>query len=175
MTMNDSWGYHRSDDAWNTPKQVIRNLITCAHDSGNYLINIGPKPDGSIPEESINILTTVGRWMEKNGKALYGSDVCQPNRCRFGSFSRQGNRLFLHIQSWPGTTAAIAGIMAKVQSVKLLATGQNVEFKQDPYRLVISGLPERPPDFPISTLAIDCDAVPTQDNIFVRNRERGRA
>ena len=63
MTMNDSWGYHRADDAWKTPKQVIRNLITCAHDGGNYLINIGPKPDGSIPEESVQILSTVGRWM----------------------------------------------------------------------------------------------------------------
>ena len=49
------------------PKQVIRNLITCAHDGGNYLINIGPKPDGSIPEESVQILSTVGRWMDKNG------------------------------------------------------------------------------------------------------------
>jgi alpha-L-fucosidase len=74
MTMNDSWGYHKNDDAWKTPKQVIRNLITCAHDGGNYLINIGPKPDGSVPEESVRILTTVGAWMDKNGGSLYGAD-----------------------------------------------------------------------------------------------------
>src|SRR5881227_2948092 len=66
MTMNDSWGYHRADDAWKTPKQVVRNLITCAHDGGNYLLNIGPKPDGSVPAESVAILNSVGQWMDKN-------------------------------------------------------------------------------------------------------------
>src|SRR6266700_3411598 len=110
MTMNDSWGYHRADDAWKSPKQVIRNLITCAHDGGNYLINIGPKPDGSIPEESIQIMSTVGRWMDKNGTALYGADICQPRRSRNGSFSRKGKTLFLHVHYWPGNTVAIAGI-----------------------------------------------------------------
>src|SRR6266705_6631742 len=53
MTLNDSWGYHASDNAWKTPTTVIRNLITCARDGGNYLLNIGPKPDRSIPEESV--------------------------------------------------------------------------------------------------------------------------
>ena len=57
MTLNDSWGYQKADDDWKTPKTVIRNLITCARDGGNYLLNIGPKPDGSIPEESVQILT----------------------------------------------------------------------------------------------------------------------
>ncbi len=173
MTMNDSWGYQRADDGWKTPKQVIRNLITCAHDGGNYLINIGPKPDGSIPAESVGILSTVGDWMDKNGSALYGADICQPTRCRFGSFSRHGNTLFLHIHYWPGSTVALAGIKAKVKSAKLLATGKNVDFKQETYRVTFTGLPEKAPDFPITTLAIECDVVPTQDNIFVRKRERG--
>ena len=173
MTINDSWGYHKADDAWKTPKQVIRNLITCAHDGGNYLINIGPKADGSIPAESVEILSTVGAWMDKNGSALYGADVCQPTRCRFGSFSRHGNTLFLHIQSWPGSTVALAGIKAMVKSAKLLGTGKNVDFKQEMYRVTFTGLPEKAPDYPMTTLAIECEAVPTQDNIFVRNRERG--
>src|ERR1017187_8758861 len=47
MTMNDSWGYQKTDDDWKTPKTIVRNLVTCAHDTGNYLLNIGPKPDGS--------------------------------------------------------------------------------------------------------------------------------
>ena len=48
---------------------------TCARDTGNYLINIGPKPDGSIPEESVRIMSTVGKWMERNGKAIYKVDL----------------------------------------------------------------------------------------------------
>ena len=49
MTLNDSWGFNRGDDAWKTPKTIVDNLITCARGGGNYLLNIGPEPDGSIP------------------------------------------------------------------------------------------------------------------------------
>ncbi len=176
MTMNDSWGYQRADDAWKSPKQVIRNLITCAHDGGNYLINIGPKADGSIPEESINILSMVGRWMDKNGQALYGADVCQPRRSRNGSFSRRGNTLYLHVHFWPGgDNLAFAGLQTKARSVTLLATGQKVDFDQDTYRIRFKGLPERAPDDPITTLAIECESEPKQEELFVRRRERGQA
>ena len=78
MTLNDSWGYQRADDNWKSSRTVIRNLIQCARDGGNYLLNIGPKPDGSIPEPSVRILTEVGRWMETNGDTMYKSDLCQP-------------------------------------------------------------------------------------------------
>src|SRR5512133_368076 len=60
MTMNGSWGYQAADDDWKTPKQIVRNLITCGRDGGNYLLNIGPRGDGSIPEPSVRILETVG-------------------------------------------------------------------------------------------------------------------
>ena len=56
MTMNDSWGYHKADDDWKSPKTIVRNLATCAQDGGNYLLNIGPLADGSIPPESVKIL-----------------------------------------------------------------------------------------------------------------------
>ena len=172
MTMNDSWGYHKTDDAWKTPQQIIRNLITCAHDGGNYLLNIGPKPDGSVPEESVRILTTVGQWMDKNGQSIYGADRCQPRRCRFGSFSRSGNTLYLHVHFWPGETVAIAGLMTKVKRASLLATGQKLVFRQDSYRVQFTGLAAKPPDHPITTLAIECEGEPNQNELFVRKRER---
>jgi alpha-L-fucosidase len=172
MTMNDSWGYHKADDAWKTPKQIIRNLITCAHDGGNYLLNIGPKPDGSIPEESTRILTTVGQWMDKNGQSIYGTERCQPRRCRFGSFSRRGNTLYLHVHFWPGQTVAVAGLMTKVKRASLLATGNKVTFQQDAYRVQFTGLPEKAPDDPVTTLVIECEGEPDQRELFVRNRER---
>jgi len=175
MTMNDSWGYHRADDAWKSPKQVIRNLITCAHDGGNYLINIGPKADGSIPAESIEILTSVGRWMDKNGQSLYGADVCQPRRSRNASFSRRGNTLYFHVHFWPGGDGlAFAGLQTKVKSARFLATGKQVDFDQDAYRIRFKGLPEKAPDDPITTLALECESEPKQDELFVRRRARGQ-
>lgn len=173
MTMNDSWGYQRADDAWKTPKQIVRNLITCARDGGNYLLNIGPKPDGSIPEESVRILTSVGHWMDKNGRAIYGTDRCQPRRSNYASFTRRGNTLYAHVHFWPGDTVTIAGLLTKVKSATLLATGQKVTFEQDPLRVRFTGLPEKAPDDPVTTLAIDCESEPKQDNILVR-KERKR-
>jgi alpha-L-fucosidase len=74
MTMNDSWGFHKADDAWKTRKQCLRNLITCSRQGGNYLLNIGSMADGTVPPESVRILSTVGAWLEKNGKAIYDTD-----------------------------------------------------------------------------------------------------
>ncbi len=68
MTLNDSWGFNRFDDAWKTPKTIVANLANCARGGGNYLLNIGPKPDGSIPDESVTVLQAVGKWLETNGK-----------------------------------------------------------------------------------------------------------
>ena len=69
MTMNDSWGYQKSDNAWKTPETVVKNLVTCAAGGGNYLLNIGPKPDGSVPEESVQVLEATGKWLDHNGDA----------------------------------------------------------------------------------------------------------
>jgi len=150
------------------PKTVVRNLITCSRDTGNYLLNIGPKPDGSIPEESVKIMTAVGKWMDKNGKSIYDTDVCQPRRSNYASFTRKGNTLYMHIHFWPGETAIVGGLMSKVQSARLLATGRPVKFEQDKFRVKFTGLPAAAPDDPMTTLAIDCDTEPRQDTDFVR-------
>src|ERR687884_389841 len=175
MTMNDSWGYQRADDAWKTPKQIVRNLITCAHDGGNYLLNIGPKADGSIPAESVQILTSVGQWMDKNGRSIYITDICNPRRSRNGSFTRRGNTLYFHVHFWPGgDNLAFAGLRTKVKQASMLATGQRVEFEQDDYHVRFKGLPIKAPDDPLTTVAIECESEPKQEELFVRRRERGQ-
>jgi len=173
MTMNDSWGYQRADDNWKSSKTIVRNLVTCAHDTGNYLLNIGPKGDGSIPQESVGILTAVGKWMERNGQAIYQSEKCQPARSNFAGFSRRGNTLYMHVHFWPGSTVSLGGLRNKVTSARLLAEGREVKFDQDDFRVRFTGLPEKAPDEPVTTLAIECDGEPHQDTMYVR-KERPR-
>jgi len=173
MTMNNSWGYQKADDDWKTPKTVLRNLITCARDGGNYLLNIGPKPDGSIPEESVKILTAVGKWMERNGQSIYTAEPCQPRRSSFAGFTRKGNTLYMHVWFWPGETVALGGLRNKVKSARLLASGREVKFQQEDFRVRFTGLPAAPPDTLVTTIAIECDGEPRQDNEYVR-RERPR-
>ena len=173
MTMNESWGYQKADDAWKTPKQVVRNLVTCARDGGNYLLNIGPKGDGSIPEESIRILNAVGSWMDRNGSAIYGADRCQVRRSNFANFTRKGNRLYIHAHFWPGETLALGGLMTPVKSARLFASGKKVDFEQDKFRVRFKGLPANPPDDPVTVIAVECESEPKQDMDFVR-KERPR-
>jgi alpha-L-fucosidase len=171
MTLNDSWGYQRADDNWKSSKTVIRNLISCARDGGNYLLNIGPKPDGSIPEDSVRVLTEVGNWMQTNGHTIYGSDLCQVRRSNYASFTRIGNTLYMHVHFWPGNYVAISGLRTKVKSAKLLKTGAELKFAQDDFRVRVIDLPEKAPDFPVTTIAFECDSVPTQDTDYVRKNK----
>ena len=175
MTMNDSWGYHKADDNWKTPKQILRYLITCARDGGNYLLNIGPKPDGSVPEESVHILNVVGEWMDKYGHTIYGAEPCDVKRSCFANFTRKGTTLYVHVHFWPGREWAIGGIRTKVKSAKLLPEGEPVKFEQNEFRVRFKDLPSEAPDNPISVLELECESVPTQDMIFVRkNMPRGK-
>jgi alpha-L-fucosidase len=168
MTLNDSWGYQSADDNWKSSKQVIRNLISCARDGGNYLLNIGPRPDGSIPEASVRILNEVAHWMAGNGDTIYDSDPCQVRRSNYASFTRKGNTLFMHVHFWPGDTVALSGLKTGVKSARLLSSKKKVDFKQDRFRVRFTGLPQEPPDHPVTTIAIECESDPTQDTDFVR-------
>ena len=126
MTMNDSWGYQAADDDWKTSKRIVRNLVSCARDGGNYLLNIGPRGDGSIPEESVKVLTEVGRWMDRNGQTIYRAEPCRVHSSNLANFTRQGNTLYMHVHFWPGETVALGGLQNKVLSAKLLAGGKPV-------------------------------------------------
>jgi len=173
MTLNDSWGYQRADDNWKNPKTVIRNLVSCSRDDGNYLLNIGPKPDGSIPEGSVRVLTEVGQWMTRNGESIRTTDRCQVHASEFAGFTRRGNTLYMHVHFWPGDTIALGGLMTKVTSARLLASGQSVKFEQERFRVRFTGLPADAPDHPVTTIAIECESEPRQDTGLVR-RERPR-
>jgi alpha-L-fucosidase len=152
----------------------VRNLITCGQGRGNYLLNIGPKGDGSIPEESVQILTAVGKWMDKHSEAIYESELCKVTRCRFASFARKHNTLYIHVFFWPGSTMTIGELMTNVKSARILTTGQNVKFQQDEFRVQLTGLPDKAPDDLVTVIAAECESEPVQDMTHVRD-DRPRA
>ena len=78
MTMNDSWGFQHNDINYKTPYQVIRIFVDCISMGGNLLLDIGPKADGTIPEEQVNILKELGRWTNKHQEAIYSTSAGIP-------------------------------------------------------------------------------------------------
>jgi len=184
MTLNDSWGFNRGDDAWKTPKQVVDNLATCARGGGNYLLNIGPEPDGSIPPDTLSTLESVGKWLEPNGKAIYATDRFKGDWNTNANYTSRGNTLYIHQHYWPGHTpaaewlsfyqpevvVAIGGLKAKVLSAKLLKTGQQVVFTQDEIALRLTGMPLTAPDTPSTVIEVECDAEPTISHEEMRSK-----
>jgi alpha-L-fucosidase len=150
-------------------------------------LNIGPKPDGSVPEDSVRILTEVGKWMDKNGPTIYESEPCQARGHVYANYTRKGNTLYVHVYNWPGQTpasqgldffnppcvVAIGGLRAKVKSARLFASGKPVVFEQDDVSVRFTGLPVEAPDTPVTVIAVECDAEPVVDGSYVRkNRKR---
>src|SRR5437016_4135876 len=142
MTMNDSWGYQRADDNWKSAKTLVRNLVECAQGGGNYLLNIGPKGDGSIPAESVQRLTDVGKWMDKHGPTIYETERSRVGSSVMAGFTRKGNTLYVQVYNWPGSTVAVGGLRTKVNSAKLFASARKVDVKQEEFRVQFTGMPE---------------------------------
>jgi alpha-L-fucosidase len=68
----NSWGYAQ-DDKYRTPKSLVTDLIDVVSKNGNLLLNVGPKPDGTIPDEARRVLLDMGAWLKVNGEAIYGT------------------------------------------------------------------------------------------------------
>ncbi|MGH9624729.1 MAG: alpha-L-fucosidase, partial [Bryobacteraceae bacterium] len=168
MTMNDSWGYQRADDDWKSPKTIVRNLVQCAQGYGNYLLNIGPEGDGSIPEPSIEILSNVGAWMDTHAPLIHQAELCHVSRSAFAKFTRTGNKLYIHVYFWPGDTVAVGGLTNKVLSAKLYPSGKPVSFKQGRFRVQFTGLPVTHPDPLVSVIEAECDGEPNQNTLNIR-------
>ncbi len=73
MTLNDTWGYKKNDNNWKSPETLIHNLIDISSKGGNFLLNVGPTPEGIIPQPSVERLKEVGEWLQINGEAIYGT------------------------------------------------------------------------------------------------------
>lgn len=149
MTFNGSWGYMPSAIDWRSVREVIGMLNTAAAGQGNLLLNIGPAPDGSIPAEAVERLVAVGRWVERNGEALYGKTDRVDGRMEWmptGWWTLKGRTAYYWCNRWPGAALVIGGLRTKLLRASYVATGKPVEFEQTSDRLVLKGLPCTSPD-----------------------------
>lgn len=73
MTINDTWGYKSFDTNFKSRETLLRNLIDIASKGGNYLLDIGPDSHGIVPQAEVERLHMIGKWMDVNGEAIYGT------------------------------------------------------------------------------------------------------
>lgn len=127
-TMNNTWGYKRDDKNFKSPKEIIELLCGLMSKGVNLLLNIGPKANGEIPEESIYILDELAEWYGVNGEAVDGTEA-SPFECdfTFGGASRKGNAIYLYIYD-ETEKIDIYGIKNKIKKISVLG-GRNLEFE----------------------------------------------
>jgi len=168
MTMNDHWGYNPADTNWKSARQLVRNLVQCTSRNGNYLLNVGPDPDGLIPPEAVARLRQVGRWLRANGEAIYGTEFTGIRN--IGPVQTwptvKGETLYIHAFHWPGREMVLGNIANQVLAVRFVEGDAPIEFRQEGSRVLLTGLPQYAPDEIDTVIAVECDGVPRQCERF---------
>jgi len=142
MTFNRiSWGY--LDNAQAAPYSynahgILRMLQTVCHAGGNLLLNIGPRPDGSVPTEAVEPLQTVGRWLAAHGDAVYGplTPCTIRSASGVGQFTQRGNTLYFW-QLIRSDQLIFGGFETKLKSIRLLPSGTPVAFRQTDRQIIV--------------------------------------
>lgn len=131
MTMNDSWGYQPTDQNYKTPQMLLRTFVDCLSMGGNLLLGIGPREDGTIPDEQVTILKAFGRWIDKHKEAVYETRAGIPSEHFQGytTLNPAGDILYLYIPYRPNGPLEIKGLMNKVHRVWVVGNGAILPFK----------------------------------------------
>ena len=143
QTMNDMWGYKVADLNYKSVKDLVQLLVRAAGKGSNLLLNIGPRPTGELPELSIDRLKGIGEWMKQYGETIYGTQAGEMPEQEWGISTRKGDRLFLHIFSYQGTTLNVP-IDQKVKQAVLYATQEKLKFKKEKDGTITITLPQEP-------------------------------
>lgn len=160
QTLNETWGFSRFDTLWKSPAEVIHRLAEIVSKGGNYLLNIGPKGDGSIPEASVRILKEVGLWMEKNSESIYETTASPLATHNWGFCTAKGSVLYLHITAWPeSNTLKINGLKTKIIAANTLVGNKNLSVNQSETECSVS-LRNIEPDSHNTVIKIKLDGLP---------------
>lgn len=173
-TFNDTWGYKRNDRNWKSVKDLLFLLSNLASKGVNYLLNVGPDASGMIPKPCVNRLKEIGKWMEVNGTAIYGSSGSPfPYDFEWGCMTQKGNKLYLLIMKWQASLT-VNGLRNKIRKAKLLADPgrklgiiQEYDAKTDTHSFTLS-LGAKRPDSYVSVVELNLDGVPEADTMTLQ-------
>jgi alpha-L-fucosidase len=127
-TINGAWGYNASDKNFKSPAELIHYLVRAAGYDANFLLNIGPMPDGKISPEFVERLEAMGKWLDKNGETIYGTHGGPVKPRPWGAMTQRGNRIFIHVLDWSDELLALPDA-GKFNRATLFANGAPVESK----------------------------------------------
>jgi alpha-L-fucosidase len=132
MTINDTWAYNENDRNFKSSQYLIRALVEVASRGGNFLLNVGPGPDGTIQPEFQERLRAIGKWLAVNGDSIYGTTYGPIQGSSGVLTTAKGSDIFVHLFDLPGADLRIGGAaLPRISSVNLLSTGESLKFQQE--------------------------------------------
>lgn len=130
MTTNDNWGY-QDDHNWKTPYEVITIFVDAVSNGGNLLLDMGPKEDGTIPQEQINVLKELGAWNKRNGEAIFNTLGGLPQGHFYGpsTLSKDSSTVYLFLHGKPNGPVLIKGLKNKIEEISVVGNGTKLQPK----------------------------------------------
>jgi alpha-L-fucosidase len=168
-TTNDSWAYAGYDENWKSPQEILHRLISCVARGGTYMLNIGPRGDGSVPARAAQALRVSGEWLHHHSEVIYGAGPSPwGHALPWGDVTVRDHKLLLSVFQWPaGGKLHVPGLKTTIRSANLLRDG-----KPDPvahsreHGWTVLSLPPQAPDLLVSVVEVELDGPPEVDRTF---------
>ena len=147
LTMNQSWGFNITDKKFKSVKELIGYLVRAAGNDGNLLLNIGPRPDGTIQPEAVERLRAIGAWLSTYGRSIYGTRGGPVSPRAWGATTRRGDTVFVHVLDWPDRSLSLPPLGARVVRATMLKNDAATDFAESREGITLT-LPPAAPDEP---------------------------
>jgi alpha-L-fucosidase len=124
--LNGYYTYSRDNHAWKSVEMLVQMLVDIVSKGGNLLLNVGPTGRGEFEPKTLERLRGIGEWMRLHGRSIYGcseSEFTTPPDCRY---TLNGNRLYLHVFTWPAGHLHLEGLAERVEYAQLLNDGSEI-------------------------------------------------
>lgn len=131
MTINNNWGYQPADKNWKTPYEIITIFVDAVANGGNLLLDIGPREDGTIPEEQVNVLKELGAWNARNGEAIFNTVGGIPQGHYYGAttLSKDSTTLYLFVHGKTSGQVMLKGLDNSIKEITVLGSQAKISHK----------------------------------------------
>ena len=170
QTMNNSWGYNAGDNNYKTPKTLIQQLVQVVSRDGNYLLNIGPKGDGTVTPQSVTILSAFGDWMKTYSESIYGT-ARSPYKTEphWGVYTKKTGKLYTHVFAWPANgLLKIPSLTNTINKIYLMNDTTALLNHTDSSGCITISVPANAPNAINSVVVVDVSGVPSASTQYVK-------
>lgn len=141
-TISTAWGYNATDDHFKSTRELVQYLVKAAGNNANFLLNVGPRPDGTIQPEFVERLRQMGEWLAQYGDSIYGTRGGPIAPHPWGVTTRKGSKVYVHILDWPDPVLLLPSLSDQVVAAYSLNSHTKVDTLKNEYGILVK-LPRR--------------------------------